>query len=191
LPRSGPATAWSLIPGVFTRHFRQRAWGGRSWDLSCIAPARNQTVTFSETASYSTAHTMGIVSRNLLFGVVVGLLMVGCGNPVAVSGVGQIQGHVYSWACGAPFERNACNMPVRDLQLRFDGGNGHNIFHVVTDVTGAYSLSLPPGTYVVEHEWTNRDAVMLAPPDYGPRTVTLASRDHVVADFALRAGSRP
>jgi hypothetical protein len=107
---------------------------------------------------------------------------------------GMIRGHVYSWACGDVFEPAACNIAIPDLRLRFDGSD--TFYEATTSRNGAYSVSLPAGTYQVEHVWAHTDAanrpiLMQAPPDAGSIRITVAPGVDVVADFAWRAGSRP
>jgi hypothetical protein len=109
------------------------------------------------------------------------------------AGVGRIHGHVYSWSCGQPLERASCNLAIPDIHLRLEGMESHRFYEVTTDRAGAYSIDVPADTYAVVYTWpfvdaANRPIVKSRAPDYGPRTIRVATEDRLVADFALRAG---
>jgi hypothetical protein len=75
--------------------------------------------------------------------------------------------------------------------VRFEQINGGEVHKVASNASGAFSISLPSGTYVITHEWVV-DGVSGSHPatgyfDAGPHQLTVSSGEHLTVNFALAA----
>jgi Carboxypeptidase regulatory-like domain len=113
------------------------------------------------------------------------LLAAACGAPTypGVQPLGTVTGRVLSWPC-APVEivGSPCpGKPVPGIEVDF-ARNGAQIGSTVTDSTGAYSIQLLPGAYIV----TLKSVRMLQSPSH----VTVSAGHVTTQDLVFDNGIR-
>mgnify|MGYP001424815996 CR=1 FL=1 len=125
------------------------------------------------------------------------VLVVGAGAVLAITsaaGHGEITGHVYHCDSGWPSAAaKACapGEPVGPLTLHFAQVDGSNAYTVSTDSNGAYSVSVVPGTYVVNWEIVapvgHSNAGRVYTGDWGLKPVAVKSGQHLVLNLTGRS----
>jgi hypothetical protein len=102
-----------------------------------------------------------------------------------------VSGHVYVWICGDKFEPSGCNGPVVGSVVRFEPVNGGQVYKVSSSASGAFSISLPSGSYVIKQERILNGVSGPFPTtnyfDVGPRELTVHANEHLSANFAVVA----
>lgn len=113
------------------------------------------------------------------------LLLVACGAQPAGPGpsYGTVTGHVLAYPC-APVEQAGSPCPGRTaahVEVDFRRGAEEPV-RAITGTDGAYSVRLPPGTYVVSIGVLRRLS--------GPHEVTVTAGATVTADIVFDSGIR-
>jgi hypothetical protein len=105
------------------------------------------------------------------------------------SQTGTVSGHVYSWICGHQFKPSSCNGPYVGAVVRFEPTNGGQVYKVSSNASGAFSVSLPSGTYVIKQEWLRYGTSGSYPYtndfDVGPHQLAIRPGEHISVDLAV------
>jgi carboxypeptidase family protein len=135
-----------------------------------------------------------MVLRRALLAIIAGLLC-GCAATPASLGpaTGTVTGHVMVRACGGAYrlDQNGCRVgPAEGAQVTFVLAGSTARATASTDASGAYRLSLKPGTYGVQVEQQGMPSPVPAGGSFGsshgyagPSQVTVAAGRTVTADF--------
>src|ERR1700693_237548 len=98
---------------------------------------------------------MGRTALRLLILSIVAIALSGCAAtnsffPGSTSSTGTVLGHVVIHACPGPLAANECPArPAPGVVITFKGAATGRVVTAKTDLTGAYSATLPAGTYSI------------------------------------------
>jgi len=136
---------------------------------------------------------MMLFRRALL--AIIAALLCGCAATPASLGPssGTVTGHVMVRACGGAYrlDQNGCRVgPAEGAQVTFVLAGASQGATAITDASGAYRLTLKPGTYVVQIEPQGMTSPVPAAGTAGssrgyagPKQVTVSAGRTVTADF--------
>jgi carboxypeptidase family protein len=135
-----------------------------------------------------------MVLRRALLAIIAGLLC-GCAFTPASLGpsTGTVTGYVMVGACGGAYrlDQNGCRVgPADGAQVTFVLAGSSERTTASTDASGAYRLTLKPGTYGVQVEQQGMKSPVPAAGNAGsshgyagPKQVTVSAGRTVTADF--------
>ena len=145
---------------------------------------------------------------------IVAIALSGCAatnafHPGSTSSTGTVLGHVVIHACSGPLAANECPArPAPGVVITFKGAATGRVVTAKTDPTGAYSATLPAGTYsilvggripgtglsslgqspcppgIVANPvgcWPSK----FVPPIVGPAHITVVAGHSITADFSI------
>src|ERR1700758_4998968 len=136
---------------------------------------------------------MMVPRRSLL--AIIATLLCGCAATPASFGpsTGTVSGHVMVRACGGAYrlDQNGCRVgPADGAQVTFMLAGSSERATASSDATGAYRLTLKPGTYDVQIEQRGMPSPVPAAGNAGssrgyagPKQVTVSAGRTVTADF--------
>jgi len=111
-----------------------------------------------------------------------------------LSNDGVVTGHLYHCDGGfATAVARACSPgePVEGARIRFQLENGGQHYVAVTDASGGYSVSLPPGRYLILAEYSARQGYSAAtlPASWGWKPFSIKAGQHLVMDLHSFTGT--